>query len=130
MDEGRERETALWPMSNEELQQWFSRDNIPIEELTQMWLAMDQNPSTKSEIIDLRSKNDNTELEKRLRNRIQFGTAGIPLALLNSDGRSSRTNGSRLLPHEQLNRHSSLSSPFSDIEKAYSRVYWSTCFET
>ena len=66
---------APWPMSNEELQQWFARPNIPIEELTQMWLSMDQNPSTKSEIAQLRSNNKMHELEKRL--RIQFGTAGI-----------------------------------------------------
>jgi hypothetical protein len=76
---------ASWPMSNEELQQWFARPNIPIEVLTQMWLSMDQNPSTKSEIVQLRSNNEIHELEKRLRNRIQFGTAGIlsslPLSL-------------------------------------------------
>ena len=73
--------TTQWPMSNEELQQWFSRDNIPIEELTQMWLSMDQNSSTKSEITELNEKRDTLELEKRLRNRIQFGTAGTLLSL-------------------------------------------------
>ena len=65
-----------WPMSNEELQQWFSRDNIPIEELTQMWLSMDQNTSTKSEITQLQQQGNTSELETRLRKRIQFGTAG------------------------------------------------------
>jgi len=92
---------APWPMSNEELQQWFARPNIPIEELTQMWLSMDQNPSTKSEIVQLRSNNKMHELEKRLRNRIQFGTAGILSSLqLLANKRSSGTNGSGLLPHE------------------------------
>ncbi len=65
-----------WPMSNEELQQWFSRDNIPIEELTQMWLSMDQNTSTKSEITQLQQQGNTSELETRLMKRIQFGTAG------------------------------------------------------
>ena len=103
---------APWPMSNEELQQWFVRPNIPIEELTQMWLSMDQNPSTKSEIVQLRSNNKMHELEKRLRNRIQFGTAGI-LSFIATfpNKRSSRTNGGGLLPHEQSNCDPSVAGP-------------------
>lgn len=76
MNEEQSRITGIWPMSNEELLQWFSRDNLPIQELTQMWLSMDQNPGTKSEITELLKKDDTPELEQRLRHRIQFGTAG------------------------------------------------------
>jgi hypothetical protein len=72
-----EGDATQWPMSNEELQQWFSRDTIPIEELTEIWLSMDQNPSTKSEITELHRQGNIPELDRRLRNRIQFGTAGI-----------------------------------------------------
>jgi hypothetical protein len=72
---------VLWPMSNKELRVWFSRDNISIEELTEIWLHMDKNEATKNEILQLSKRKDgnnevNTELEERLRKRIQFGTAG------------------------------------------------------
>ena len=72
-------DTSLnWPLSNEELRQWFSTKNIPIAELTRMWIQMDQNETTRAEIENL-SKDPNSihELENRLRNRIQFGTAGL-----------------------------------------------------
>jgi len=69
-----------WPMSNSELRQWFSRSNISIQELTQLWLKMDQNENTRSEILQLSQLPDGaTELEKRLRQRIQFGTAGFSI---------------------------------------------------
>jgi len=57
--------------------EWFLRDNIPIQELTEMWLALDQNESTRTEIQALLSKDDTLELEKRMRNWINFGTAGL-----------------------------------------------------
>ena len=65
-------------MSNEELRQWFSAKDIPIEELARMWIQMDQNETTRAE-IELLSKDLNgiNELENRLRNRIEFGTAGL-----------------------------------------------------
>lgn len=65
-----------WPMSNEEILQWFSRDNIPLDELIQMWIRMDQNEKTRVEIQTLKEAGDTKELERRLRQRIQFGTAG------------------------------------------------------
>jgi hypothetical protein len=71
---------ANWPMSNDELREWFSSDNIPITDLAKMWIQMDQNQTTRTE-IELLAKNPQAtqELEHRLRNRIQFGTAGISL---------------------------------------------------
>lgn len=52
-----------------------------IHELAQQWLRIDQNPSTKAEISDLVESNNITELEKRLRKRIAFGTAGLRAAM-------------------------------------------------
>ena len=65
-----------WPMSNVELRDWFSRENIPVEELVGMWIRMDQNETTRREIVQLSEEFNSNELENRLRNRIQFGTAG------------------------------------------------------
>jgi hypothetical protein len=122
-EDNKMQNAAPWPMSNEELQQWFARPNIPIEELTQMWLSMDQNPNTKSEIAQLRSNNKMHELEKKLRNRIQFGTAGILSSLqLLANKRSSRTNGSGLLPHEQFNCDPSVAGPSRLGAPPYFRV--------
>ncbi|KAL4799785.1 hypothetical protein BDV19DRAFT_236633 [Aspergillus venezuelensis] len=45
--------------------------------LIQKWLEWDQDPSTRSEIEQLRDSRQAAELEKRLRKRIQFGTAGL-----------------------------------------------------
>jgi hypothetical protein len=70
-----------WPMSNEELQIWFSRKDIPIEELIEMWLLMDQNEATRLEVKELSKANSAKELEKRLRSRIKFGTAGFVILL-------------------------------------------------
>lgn len=48
-----------------------------IKELAQEWLHLDQDKSTTDEIYQLLVKGDNDELEKRLRHRIAFGTAGL-----------------------------------------------------
>ncbi|KAL5343398.1 hypothetical protein BJX70DRAFT_167731 [Aspergillus crustosus] len=45
--------------------------------LIQKWLEWDQDPTTRSEIEQLRDSGQATELEKRLQKRIQFGTAGL-----------------------------------------------------
>jgi len=47
------------------------------EELAQEWLRLDQDPETRNEIEQLIARNDTAELEKRLRKRIAFGTAGL-----------------------------------------------------
>src|SRR5277367_5974774 len=72
-------DTSLnWPLSNEELREWFSTKNIPIAELAWMWIQMDQNETTRAEIENLNKDPKGIhELENRLRNRIQFGTAGL-----------------------------------------------------
>lgn len=48
-----------------------------IEALTQEWLRLDQDPSTRGEIETLVADGNTIELEKRLRPRIAFGTAGL-----------------------------------------------------
>ncbi|GBB97055.1 hypothetical protein RclHR1_02900018 [Rhizophagus clarus] len=48
-----------------------------IDSLVQEWLRLDKNPTTKSEIENLYADRNIEELEKRLRNRISFGTAGL-----------------------------------------------------
>jgi hypothetical protein len=69
--------TIKWPMTNLELKEWFSRDNIPLQELIQIWLQMDKNASTRKQIEEL-SHDLSTEQKLRdlLASRIQFGTAG------------------------------------------------------
>jgi len=82
-------ETATnWPMSNDELRRWFAMDNIPIAQLARMWIRMDQNETTRTEIEKLcENPSDTKELELRLRHRIQFGTAGSPFTWrLTEDG--------------------------------------------
>jgi hypothetical protein len=94
--------SSNWPLSNEELREWFSTKNIPIAELARMWIQMDQNETTRAEIEKL-SKDPNGihELESRLRNRIQFGTAGLTcLVRVTEENRPARTNGSWLLSNE------------------------------
>lgn len=49
----------------------------PIKELAEEWLSLDKDPATTDEIYNLLRQNDTAELEKRLRNRIAFGTAGL-----------------------------------------------------
>jgi len=65
------------PGSSKELRNWFLSENITVEELSRMWLALDKNEATIAEIKALTEKDDITELERRLRKRIEFGTAGI-----------------------------------------------------
>ncbi|CDM32039.1 hypothetical protein CBS147339_1314 [Penicillium roqueforti] len=48
-----------------------------ISSLTEQWLHWDQDHTTRVEIEQLRDSNATDELEKRLRNRIEFGTAGL-----------------------------------------------------
>ncbi|KAK9352349.1 hypothetical protein V1523DRAFT_414307 [Lipomyces doorenjongii] len=48
-----------------------------IHELAEEWLSLDRNPDTRKEIEDLIVGNNVAELERRLRRRIQFGTAGL-----------------------------------------------------
>jgi phosphoglucomutase len=45
--------------------------------LADRWLQLDRDPETRAEITDLIVRQDATELEKRLRQRIAFGTAGL-----------------------------------------------------
>jgi phosphoglucomutase len=48
-----------------------------IKELAAEWLLLDQDKTTSDEINDLLHRGDTEELEKRLRYRITFGTAGL-----------------------------------------------------
>lgn len=48
-----------------------------IKELAEEWLSLDKDPTTTDEIYSLLRQNNTAELEKRLRNRIAFGTAGL-----------------------------------------------------
>ncbi|KAF2115225.1 hypothetical protein BDV96DRAFT_612597 [Lophiotrema nucula] len=48
-----------------------------IKELAEEWLKLDEDPTTTDEIYKLLVQGDNDELERRLRNRIAFGTAGL-----------------------------------------------------
>ncbi|KAJ3102159.1 Phosphoglucomutase-3 [Phlyctochytrium bullatum] len=50
---------------------------VPIEDLAQRWLELDQNPETRQSIQSLLDSNDVAELERLLRNPIKFGTAGL-----------------------------------------------------
>ncbi|KAH9951484.1 hypothetical protein B0H21DRAFT_719155 [Amylocystis lapponica] len=48
-----------------------------LQSLVQEWLRMDQNEATRKEIQLLLANADTDELEKRMRSRIEFGTAGL-----------------------------------------------------
>ncbi|CAL5866277.1 uncharacterized protein PFLUO_LOCUS484 [Penicillium psychrofluorescens] len=48
-----------------------------LSSLVQTWLDWDQDPTTRLEMETLRASDDTDELEKRLRRRIDFGTAGL-----------------------------------------------------
>ncbi|KAJ5668196.1 uncharacterized protein N7477_006766, partial [Penicillium maclennaniae] len=50
---------------------------VSISSLVQTWLRWDQDPNTRAEIEQLRDAGSTDELELRLRNRIEFGTAGL-----------------------------------------------------
>ncbi|KAF2147250.1 uncharacterized protein K452DRAFT_282238 [Aplosporella prunicola CBS 121167] len=49
----------------------------PIEELAKEWLRLDRDPTTRDEIYRLLNRGEKEELERRLRKRIAFGTAGL-----------------------------------------------------
>lgn len=48
-----------------------------IKELAKDWLEIDQDKATRDEIYELLHEGSTAELEKRLRHRIAFGTAGL-----------------------------------------------------
>ena len=48
-----------------------------LDHLVKQWLDLDQDVNTRKEIHDLAAAKDNDELERRLRTRITFGTAGL-----------------------------------------------------
>jgi len=48
-----------------------------IEQLSEEWLRLDKDPETRHEIVQLLASKNDRELERRLRNRIAFGTAGL-----------------------------------------------------
>jgi len=48
-----------------------------LDHLVKQWLDLDQDESTRREILDLAAATDNDELERRLGTRITFGTAGL-----------------------------------------------------
>ncbi|KAF5331042.1 hypothetical protein D9619_005708 [Psilocybe cf. subviscida] len=48
-----------------------------LKSLVDDWLALDPNPETRNEIQSLWDRKDISELDKRLRSRIEFGTAGL-----------------------------------------------------
>ena len=49
----------------------------PIQDLAERWLSLDRDEHTRKEIEDLLMANDEAELERKLRRRIAFGTAGL-----------------------------------------------------
>jgi len=55
----------------------FTNGTTDVRQLAREWLRLDKDPDTRSEIQDLLGREDVDELEKRLRNRIKFGTAGL-----------------------------------------------------
>ncbi|KAJ2106290.1 hypothetical protein GGI16_001988, partial [Coemansia sp. S142-1] len=54
---------------------------LPIARLAERWLSEDKvdsrDPETRGQIESLLAANDEDTLEKLLRNRIEFGTAGL-----------------------------------------------------
>ncbi|TCD63890.1 Phosphoglucomutase-3 [Steccherinum ochraceum] len=48
-----------------------------LQDLTHEWLRIDKNPETRKEVERLLSEGRTDELEKRMRSRIEFGTAGL-----------------------------------------------------
>ena len=54
-----------------------ARTEAPIEELAQTWLAVDYVPQTRKAIETLLAAGDKPALEKLLRKRLAFGTAGL-----------------------------------------------------
>ena len=54
-----------------------SPEGHPLDSLVERWLSWDQDEGTRSEIENLVASGDEEELGRRLRSRIQFGTAGL-----------------------------------------------------
>ncbi len=52
-------------------------NSVPIEELAKIWLSQDRDAETRATIQGLLDLDHKTELEKRLRHRMAFGTAGL-----------------------------------------------------
>ncbi|KAJ2889823.1 hypothetical protein IWW38_004476, partial [Coemansia aciculifera] len=50
---------------------------LRISYLAERWLSEDQDPETRGQIERLLAANDEATMEKLLRNRIEFGTAGL-----------------------------------------------------
>ncbi|KAF8226229.1 hypothetical protein L208DRAFT_1442614 [Tricholoma matsutake] len=50
---------------------------VPLQDLVEEWLRLDQNSVTRNEIQSLWLAGNTEELEKRMRVRIEFGTAGL-----------------------------------------------------
>ncbi|KAJ3217853.1 Phosphoglucomutase-3 [Dinochytrium kinnereticum] len=50
---------------------------VPIEELAERWLELDQNPESRKTIKGFLDDQNTVELERLLRNPIKFGTAGL-----------------------------------------------------
>ncbi|KAI6167200.1 hypothetical protein EDD17DRAFT_1543402 [Pisolithus thermaeus] len=50
---------------------------VPLEQLVNEWLRLDPNPITRDEIRRLWDQRKTDELERRMRTRIEFGTAGL-----------------------------------------------------
>ncbi|KAF8841010.1 hypothetical protein BDN67DRAFT_950632 [Paxillus ammoniavirescens] len=51
--------------------------STPLEHLVKEWLRLDPNGETRREVEGLWDRQDIDELEKRMRTRIEFGTAGL-----------------------------------------------------
>lgn len=50
---------------------------MSVQELVEEWLRQDKDPVTRAEIEQLAARNDIQELERRMKPRIAFGTAGL-----------------------------------------------------
>ncbi|KAJ7470417.1 hypothetical protein FB451DRAFT_1339920 [Mycena latifolia] len=50
---------------------------VSLESLVNEWLRLDQNETTRQEIQQMSDEGKTTELEQRMRTRIEFGTAGL-----------------------------------------------------
>lgn len=55
--------------------------SIPIEQLAHIWLSQDRDPESRATIQGLLDAANTAELEKRLRHRMEFGTAGLRSAM-------------------------------------------------
>ncbi|KAH9827565.1 putative phosphoribomutase [Teratosphaeria destructans] len=60
---------------------WIVMQPEPIRALAQAWLDKDKDAETRKEIEDLLTAQNDIELEKRLRYKISFGTAGLRSAM-------------------------------------------------